>query len=573
MPIVGPEIQEKNRLAQQNTAQINTPIKLGIRQTQPKQEPNDITPSNSKTISNEELNKALAEKQETKEAEPSRLEEIAKDWKYAKLSTWAMYVTTLLSWFNPNKASSRSFEQQGIDTSPKAGLFNKIQDFFLRIRMMGQMTLHADPGNQKIIGDDIVMSNLHNITAQKFGSSAYKFHAFWSPWSWLLQHVFFTGTHSFSKPINALIKAFDRSMRLVTNMFWNLRRVTLGLVPYVNNELLSMSSPNSEVYKKLREASKPVRNTMQQWSILLAAHLHQTLNKFIPRPIMNFLEHKLNFNMDRLRAAHRKARKENINISNPIDAILKIVIPYAKANLEALKTGKHKSILSGELQDLRIEEPHTPGWYLKSKLLANVLNPWVGIGSFAINLASMATGIAGELLRNKTTSLLSLSQNLMDTANGAMSAVYMLGEVFGHAATVQRNYKNGDLKLANIGTFGIGLLGMGWRIVKGMAAALAIPGMVIKPLGTIANKILHSRLDNFLEPLFLLFFSVNRDDSLRNSYKAELSTAGHEERKAAEKHNRVSEVITMPLKILTHDKAVTYDHPEAVARAETLAAS
>lgn len=527
---------------------------------------NPSTEIENKDAQNETLHKAPSN-------DTSRLEEIAKDWKYAKLSTWMMYLATAFSCFNPNKAPSRAFENDNPDRSAKAGLIGRMQDFFLRLRMMGQMTLHADPGNQKLIGDDVAMSNLHNITAQKFGMSAYKFHAFWSIPSWIIQNFIFTGKHPLSVIPNMLCRSFDRIMRLSTNLFWNLRRITLGLIPYINNDLINMCSPDSHAYKKLREASAPVRAVMEHWSLLLLASTHKLLNKYMPRPIMNFIESKLNFNFSKLRDTYRTISTKPDGDINPIVQLWKVARENIANNWNALRNGKHKSILTGELQNLRVEEPNTPTWYLKSKLLASLLNPIIGLGSALINSGSMVTGVLGEFVRNKNTGLLSISQNLMDSANGAMSVVYMLGEVLGHAATVQRNYKNGEIKLANMSTFGIGLFGMGWRIVKGLFSALAIPGMVIKPLGNLCKKVLHSRIDNFLEPLFLLFWSVNRDVNLRNSYNAEASTAGYAERKAAEKHNRITEVLTLPAKILTRDKQVTYDHPEALALAAKLASN
>ncbi len=527
---------------------------------------------NTQQTKPEAINQEDLHKAPTATNELSRLEEIAKDWKYAKLSTWSMWATTLLSWLNPN-SPSRGFESENPVQTRSAGIIGMAQDFFLRLRMMGQMTLHADPGSNKMIGDDVAMSNLHNITAQKFGMSSYKYHAFWSLPSWLLQNFVFTGKHPYGRVVNSAIKAFDRVRRIGTNMFWNIRRITLGLLPYLNNDLISMCSPNSEAYKKLREASAPVRTTMSKWTILLKAALHRGLEKVLPRPIMNFIETKLGFNLQNLREANRKAMSEPGGDINPFTAILKVGWENIKNNKEAFLTGKHKSILTGEIQDLRKEEPNTPNWYLKSKLLANIMNTFIGLGSALMNAGSMATGVIGEFTKNKSKTMLSLSQNLMDTANGAMSVVYMLGEVLGHASTVQQGYRNGEIKLDNISTLAIGVLGMGWRIVKGIFSTLAIPGMIFKPLGNLCNKVLHSKIDNFLDPLFLLFWSVNRNVSLKNSYKAEVSTAGYAERKAAEKHIGVMDVASLPFKVLTHDKDVTYDHPEAVARAEALAAS
>ncbi len=533
---------------------------------------NPLAITTEQTAKQETINQEDLHKAPTATSEASRLEEIAKDWKYAKLSTWSMWATTLLSWLNPN-SPSRSFESENPIHTKRAGIIGMAQDFFLRLRMMGQMTLHADPGNTKLVGDDVAMSNLHNITAQKFGMSSYKYHAFWSLPSWLLQNFVFTGKHPLSKIPNSIIKAFDRVRRIGTNMFWNIRRITLGLLPYLNNDLISMCSPNSEAYKKLREASAPVRTTMNKWTILLKAALHRALEKILPRPIMNFIETKLGFNFQNLREANRKAMSEPGGDINPLTAILKVGWENIKNNKNALLTGKHKSMLTGEIQDLRKEEPNTPMWYLKSKLIANILNPFIGLGSAIINTGSMVTGVLGEFTKDKSKALLSISQNLMDLANGTMSIVYMLGEVLGHASTVQQKYKNGEIRLDNLATLGIGVFGMGWRIVKGVFSTLAIPGMIFKPLGDLCKKVLHSRIDNLLDPLFLLFWSVNRNVSLKNSYKAEASTAGYAERKAAEKHIGISDVLSLPFKILTHDKSVTYDHPEALARAEALAAS
>ncbi len=439
--------------------------------------------------------------------------------------------------------------------------------------MMAHFTMHSFTGSDKTLADDIPICNLHNIPAFKAGHTAYKYHAFYSIPLWFIQNFIFKGLHPLSKIPNKLIKISDRIMRSVTNIFWNLRRITLGLLPYHNSDLIT--NPNSEGYKKLKEKSKPIRALMSSATAIICTTIHGTLNKYLPRSAMNIIENKLGFNIGRFLRFQEKAgviHSEEKKLGEILIELYRITSGYFRNNLNALSTLKHKSIITDQMQDIRIEEPNTPDVYIRSKLIASLLNPFVGIGSLMLNTLAMITGTVGELFSSKTKSRLNLSQNFTDMANGAMSCIYMLGEVFNHASQFHIGQKNGEIRTKNLYSLALGLGGMGWRIIKGAIATLAIPGTFIKPLGDFCNKILNSRINNFLDPLFLLFFSVNRTQAFTNSVKAEETTAGQNERQAANKENGIWKTLEIIPRILTHDLEHSYAHNKAHQDAEALAA-
>jgi hypothetical protein len=518
---------------------------------------------------NQEQNQALHQDQSNGK-ENSRLKELNKVLKYSKLSTWMMYATTFLSALLPGNLS-RNYQQDPY--TGKNTLIAKLQDLFLRLRFMAHFSMHSYTGSKNTLADDIPICNLHNIPAYKVGHSAYKFHAFWSLPSWIIQNFIFKGNHPLSKIPNVLLKIFDRTMRTATSMFWNLRRITLGLLPYHNSDLIT--NPNSEGYKKLKEESKPIRALMSSATAIAFTAVHQTLNKYLPRQVMNLVENKLGFNIHRFLRFQERAGVVQTNDKSLGKILLElwnISMGNVKNNLDALTSLKHKSIMSGQVQDLSIEEPNTPNWYIKSKLYASVLNPFIGLGSTIANGLSIATGTIGELLKGKTNIFLNLSQNLTDAANGAMSLIYMLGEIFNHAAQFQIGQKNGEIRGKNLYIFSLGLLGMGWRMVKGAVATLAIPGALFKPLGNFCNKILSSRINNILDPFFLLFFSENRTHMFSSSVKAEESTAGHTERKAASKDTGILKTLGLIPRILMHDPKHSFANIDALNDAEALAA-
>ncbi len=546
-----------------STAAINQNNLVKVAQGSAPLLPNKIDSSPN----NDQLNQNLHQVPEEKSK--SRLEELKQDLQYSKLSTWMMYITTALSAILPGNIS-RGFELPGLNK--QNSLIAKIQDLFLRFRMMGHFTMHADTGSKSTLADDIPICNLHNIPAYKLGQASYKFHAFWSIPSWILQNFFFTGKHPLSKLPNTLLRIFDRTMRFGTNMFWNLRRITLGLLPYFNGDLIS--NPNSHAYQKLKEVSKPIRALMSSATALTFTAIHQNLSKWLPRPLMNILEKKFGFNIHRFRRIQEKggvSASQEKSIPEILSELINISRENFMNNIKAFKENKHKSIITGEVQDIKREEPNTPDWYIKSKLLASLANPIVGAGSTIVNALGAVSGALGEALRGRTNFFLNMSQNLMDSASGAMSLIYMLGEVFNHAASFQVGQRNGEIRTANLYTFAVGFLGMGWRMIKGAAAALAIPGAFFKPLGNFCNKLLHSRLNNILDPLFLLFFSINRTLTFKKSAQSEASTAGHAERKAAEKYDSILGTLGLIPRIIMHDSKVSYAHPEAIARAEGLA--
>ncbi len=486
------------------------------------------------------------------ESADTKITEIAKDLSLAKLASWMQIISATLSVFNP-KHNSRSYEVPKFQSSSQTNLMSFFQDLFLRFRMMAQMSLHAKKGGAGIPGDDIAQCELHNISARKLGQLVYKFHAFWSVPSLLAQKIIF-GTDS---PFSRALSIVDRVMRMSTNIFWNMRRITLGMLPYINHELIT--STDSEAYKKFSAVSKPIKTLMAELSARFSSFIYLKIHKTMPPFVLDILGNYFGFSLANLRREY--TGNTELQHQGRLRDLFQIAVTNLQANIKAFMTGKHKSILSGEIQDISQEEPDTPPWYLKSKLFASILNPFVGISAFGLNSLSMLLGVVGEIFQGKNTHLLSLAQNLSDISNGAMSSIYLLGEVFAHASKMQQAYRrSGEIKYDNLTSLTIGSLGMGWRLVKSIFAALAIPGMHFQKLGETCNKVLHSRLDNILDPLFLLFFSVNRVVSHGRSLENEGRAASEKAKSQAAKSQEPLAILSLIFKILFRDSQLRFDN-------------
>lgn len=478
----------------------------------------------------------------------------------AKLSTFGSVANWLCAIANPviqNQAyKNPSHEKNWI------GVF---QDLFLRLRLMAQYTLHAQPGTENRPPDDIQSANVHNLTAQRIGQAVFKYHAFWSIPSWFMQNFVTTGKHAASRIINYPLKALDRGMSRITNMFWNLRRVTMALMPYFNKNLEKTASPEDRqiMQAKIKERCEPVRDFMSLATNYTLIKITKGIKKIFPEAISEKICARFRLDENKLSRKQREiSAKANVEYNDEIDSYTDYCINGIKenflGNLKAINSHQHKSIFTDEMQHLNQEEPNTPIGEITTKLVTQVLGlPAGGIG-FVLNTASTVLGGVGELLRIKP--LIGISQNCSDIAMGLMSIVYGLGEVGTHFSKMKQQLStNKKVKAANVMQAALGTTAMGWKFTKGLAAAAKIPGLLIRPLSRFGDKILNSRLDNILDPLFLLFFSTDRVVNLAADRKSlhEHSAISYQAEQEAKAMDNLPTLLSIPLQILMRNPTYT----------------
>lgn len=441
-----------------------------------------------------------------------KTKQIMLDYCFAKISSTAMTVNGILNTLDA------SLEKKGIDEDNGLRKITKIgADFSKRIRMLAQYVIHGNPGIPGVRQDDMYQDIFRDSNATKLGFMAYKYHAFKSIWVWAAKTFLFTGKSFFSKMAKNTLNAFDMTMMRLTSGFWNWRRLSRAMIPYFEGSLDN---------EKLTEQYTKVRNAISK---TLIAFAHSTANLLhIPDGLLKLV----GFDRASLKEGYQKLKYETPE--DPVELVAQ-TIDNLKDNCRTLITGKYKSPISDTEKVLGEDEPKTQSWYVRSKLLSQILGAPIGLAGSILNIASTAVGIPAEIVNSKL--LKNISQKLTDTATAMQSLLYLTSEVPGHLEKVHSGIKlNGKIRWANLGIFLMGALGLTATFVKPFT----------------------SKFSKYLDHFFLMFFSFNRLYLHNNEFKNESRSAMQRDVNRANKYNNWFSHLKLIVRVLMRDPKVSH---------------
>jgi hypothetical protein len=441
------------------------------------------------------------------------IQNIQLDHSFAWIGTWSMLGKLIISFLKKDKPDN----EDGFDA------LEFIDEMLKKVRQLCQYSIHARPGFGLRKPDDIASDAVHNIEAFALGKSVYNLNAFWAPWLGLakplLDKSLFGGI-----PLR-FVEFVDDTIGKITNMFWNIRRISLGLIPYDGGT-------NSE---SLAEKQEEVRSFV---GYMLSNYLLKPLGIMNKRIFGSFLDLaqdlSYNFNRDKFYDLLRSSAK---NYWGNIKALFSARYECPHEN------GKTKII--GE------EEPENHHLYVRSKILSKLMSFWAGLGGTMLNSSSMGLDLIAKIFNSEK--LQKTSNYLTDLANGLMACVYMTGEIPANINEFYKKWKaNPRQDYRNLFVAGIGFLGMLYRmrVVPGISFAMKAIG--IKPILEQWSK--------QLENLFLLFFSYNRLVLHNDERKRAEAVSSIEDIHKTESLQSLTRQMILPLRVLLKDPEVTYPH-------------
>jgi hypothetical protein len=454
------------------------------------------------------------------EKKSSLISAIGLDLAFAKVGSWMMIFKSVLSFFISNETDTNL---------QKLSFLKIIDDLALKIRQQCQYSIHAQPGLNLRKPDDIASDIVHNMQAAKLGTEVYNFNAFIAPWIGILKIFLPYSNNKVFGLIPRLLDFVDSSGLKITNIFWNLRRITKSLIPYdggIRSETLL--AKQSEVRK-------------------LMAYVWRS---FVVIPYNSILKFFLKENAKKL--AIPIFEKDFYEQKQIKELFAKSIFDYF-SNFKALFSKKYFSIHEKKLIDIGQEEPENSIIYVRSKLLSQVLGFWAGSLGVIFNSASIASGFVGNILN--IPQIRQFSDTLTSQANALMSLVYITGEV---PANINEYFKKRKLgiknKNYNLVVAGIGALGMLNRIKYNPLFAYLFSALKIKPF--------LDKWDKLFKNFFLLFFSANRWVLHYDEKLSAERNSSYKEIEIAKKHDNFWKHLTLPFRVLIKDKDVVYTQEE-----------
>jgi hypothetical protein len=455
------------------------------------------------------------------------------DTDLAKIGTICMLLKSLLSFHLPDSE---------LQDPSKISVVKILDELLRKVRQQCQYTIHARPADINRQADDIMGDRVHNLEAHALGRLVYNLNAFVGPWLTLAK-IFLHNIFPYHSPILGLAPRLldfgDNLIGKMTNIFWNLRRISKSMIAY-DGGITSQA---------LGQKQNDVRDII---SFCLKSYIFRPL-QVLRNTVLN--SNEANATGPRVRhytTEHIKELKEDIKRD------------YWN-NIKACWTKKYTCIQDGKTKEIGSEEPDNHKLYVRSKILSQVMGLPVGIIGTLLN--SLGLGLNGIAAITNNGSLRTMSDKCTDYANGLMSLLYITGEVPANVNEfLKKIARKGVYEFRHLGVAAIGALGMLNRIK-------------ILP---VFNSILHFSgikyfLDLFDKPFqnfFLLFFSYNRMVIHKHELLEAREHASSRDLMDASKHDNIWSQMILPLRILFQDKTVSYTDEKSTqgTMAPTLAA-
>ncbi len=444
------------------------------------------------------------------------------DLNFAKIGTFMSLGRILISPFMPEANA------HGGDFLKTAWSF--VDDMMLKIRQVCQYSIHARPTHLSRPPDDISSDSVHNFEAVALGRRVYNLNAFIAPWLAPLKMFFPHSDHSIVGIPSRMMHSLDQVIGKITNLFWNVRRVSKALVPY----------DGGITTEALVEKQNAVRDLVSYVSNSLFIKPYKT--------ILNLIRPDSNTAFDNQLEWHEKFDK------NKIKEIFAEAISNWLGNIRTLFHRDYKSPHQTNKEVYKkvgSEEPENHPLYVRSKILSQVLGLPAGLVGGVSNTLSIGLNVVGNFFNNIP--LLKASESLTNLANSLMAMVYFTGEVpanLNQYLKIKNKTGVGDNR--HLLVAGVGALGMLNRIKHA-----PIIGSIMKNSG-LNSLLLLDRFNNQFEKLFLGFFSANRwllHDHERIQAQ-EVSSA--EDLELFNKHNTLHKRLTLPLRVILGDDEVSY---------------
>jgi hypothetical protein len=442
------------------------------------------------------------------------------DLNFAKIGTYLMFGRMFLGRWMPNNENHPGDQ-------PK-NFISFIDDMMFKFRQVCQYSIHARPHHIARDPDDISSDTVHNLEAVALGRKVYNYNAFVAPWLGVLKLFF---PHSNDKIIgipSRMLHSADEVMSKITNLFWNVRRISKGLIPY----------DGGMKTKTLSDKQNAVRELIT----------YVTSTCFI-KPYMA------------LRASlgdkGSKTFKDQLDWQEKVDkSQIKGIFTDAASNwfgnVKALFNKNYHSPHEPDknaYKPVGSEEPQNHHLYVRSKILSQVLGLPAGLIGGVSNALSICLNVFGNLIDNKA--IIKSSDYLTNLANSLMAMVYITGEVPANVNEyIKRKKQNGIDDKRHLVVAGIGVVGMLNRIKYAPIVGSMMQGIGLKGI--------LDKFHNQFEKMFLGFFSANR--WLLHDYERAQAeeVASAEELDLARKHESIYKLTTLPFRVILGDKEVTY---------------
>jgi hypothetical protein len=445
---------------------------------------------------------------------------IGLDLAFSKIGSVMMILKSVLSFLISDEDASNN---------KKTTFLKVIDDLAFKVRQQCQYSIHAQPGMDIRKPDDIASDMVHNMQAAKLGTFVYHYNAFVAPWLGLLKVFFPYSDNPLFGLVPRMIDFADTSIVKLTNLFWNLRRITKSLVPYdggIRSE--SLFNKQSEVRKLMGFYWKNF--FINPYNAIVKYFLKDKSTSFeIPQSQIDFY--------DRYEIREIQAKT--------IDDYLK--------NWRALFSSRYFSVHEGKNIKIGDEEPENSNIYVRSKILSQVLGIWAGGFGAVLNSASIATGFISNFFN--LAGMRKISEGLTNQANALMSLVYLTGEV---PANINEYFKKKKLGIANANynllVAGIGALGMLNRIKLNPICRIFLNAIKLKPF--------LDKWDRLFKNFFLLFFSANRWILHYDEKLVAIKNSSNYDNEYSKKHDNLWKHLTLPFRVLIKDSDVVYTEDE-----------
>lgn len=408
-----------------------------------------------------------------------------------------------------------------------------LDDFFKKIRQVSQYSIHAQPGLGYREPDDITSDLVHNLEAAALGKTVYTLNAFLAPWLSIAKLFLPYSNSPLMGILPRMLDFTDNTIGKLTNMFWNLRRITKGIIPY----------DGGITTEKLIEKQSEVRELMSY-----------LLQKYVVTPFAAFKQLFVKdssyvFEENSRRILLARLKQKNTMLRN------KSLSSYFN-NIRALLTGSYicpheeKTVI----KKIGEEEPENMQWYVRSKILSQILSLPAGLCGTFLNGSSIALNFLGNLFANK--SLRRTSDKMTDFANGLMSLVYITGEVPANINEFFSKIKKGHPVFGDHGAISNLLVATTGMI--GMVNRMKVLPLIAKLFNKVGLKTLLDKHHRILENFFLLFFSYNRYVLHTDERYDEGIESSARELDKVTRHEKFWKHFSLPFRVIFKDEEVTY---------------
>lgn len=440
------------------------------------------------------------------------------DYNFAKFGTMMMIGRFLLSPFLPDNKTYQGDQ-------PK-NLLSFLDDSMLKLRQVCQYSIHARPSHISRPPDDIGADTIHNLEAAALGRRVYNLNAFLAPWLAPLKLFFPHSENAVIGIPGRLLHSFDEIIGKTTNLFWNIRRISKGLVPYDGG----MST------EALSDKQKDIRKLISYYS-----------NKWFIRPYKRLLEMITKKETD---SFNKQLEWQEHLDKEDISRIISDAYNSLKGNIFALFSKEYKSPNNhNKYTEVGSEEPQNHKLYVRSKILSQILSLPAGLIGGASNSVSIVLNFIGNFFDHK--GLLKTSNSLTHLANSLMAMVYLTGEIPANINEYfKRRNQTGEKDKRHLLLAGVGALGMLNRIKYAPAIGSLMNAFGIKGI--------LDRFHNQFEKMFLGFFSANRLLLHEKEKKEATEVATASELDIANKHENPYKLLSLPFKVILGDKDVSY---------------